>query len=219
MHAGAEGGPLLDVIEGALQQLLEAGAEEAAFQALQANLEADAAPAGASAAGTPGSLVPITGGANGALAIAAFGSGAGGGGAAAALGDGRAQAAAAERCSLLNVLILIYYHPRKQCTPDRFLSLAKLFHARLFTRALPRAGGAAAGGLPAEPSPAQLSIKLVRSCVGWLASLGGWPCRPPKGDLKPSFSLPLPPSRTQLSPRPHPPCTAGHAAAAGDAGR
>lgn len=171
------GGPLLDVIEGSLQQLLGQALEDTTFQALQTNLEADgvlAGGAGASSAGTsgtstPGALLPSNVSGTVAappLAIAAFSAGGSGGGngaaaAAAALSDGRLQATATERCSLLIILTLIYYHPRKQCTPDRFLSLAKLFHARLFTRTLPRSGGGAGGTSGGEPSPAQLSIKLV----------------------------------------------------------
>ena len=165
LPAGAEGGPLLDVIEGTLSSLLGANLEDATFQALRANLEAAALVGGpAAAAAASAALAPV--------AIAAFG-GAGGGSAgavAAAVADAKANAAAVERCSLLHILILIYYHPRKQCTPDRFLSLAKLFHARLFTRTpLPRAAGGgalAAGAAAGELSPAQLSIKLVRH---WLA--------------------------------------------------
>lgn len=171
--AGAEGGPLLDVIEGCLSRLLEESLEDSTFQALQANLQGGDSGSTAGAAGlalpggsSAGALAPSPV-APQSLALAAFTGGRAGGGAggaaaaAAALAEGRALAAALERCSLLNILTLIYYHPRKQCTPDRFLSLAKLFHSHLFTRALPRAAGAANGGEGGEPSPAQLSVKLV----------------------------------------------------------
>ncbi|PRW56624.1 Nucleoporin NUP188 like isoform B [Chlorella sorokiniana] len=159
-------GPLLDVIEGCLSRLLAESLEDSTFQALQANLQGSDSPAGAAglalpAAASAGALAPAAV-APQSLALAAFPGGTGGAAAAsAALAEGRALAAAQERCSLLNILALIYYHPRKQCTPDRFLSLAKLFHSHLFTRALPRAGGAANGGEGGEPSPAQLSIKLA----------------------------------------------------------
>ncbi|KAL4443613.1 hypothetical protein ABPG75_011350 [Micractinium tetrahymenae] len=169
----AEGGPLLEVIEGTLGKLLEQSLEDTTFQALRANLEP--APAGGAGTGTSaGAAIGSSGTAQTAIMIGGFGGstpgGAGGGGggaaasAAASLAEARALGAAAERCSLLSILILIYYHPRKQCTPDRFLSLARLFHATLFSRAAPRAAG---GGLVAvaapegEPSPAQMSVKLA----------------------------------------------------------
>lgn len=38
-----------------------------------------------------------------------------------------------ERNILLNILILMYFHPRKQCTPERFLELARLFRACLYS--------------------------------------------------------------------------------------
>lgn len=178
---GAEGGPLLDVIEGCLSRLLEASLEDSTFQALQANLQGGDSGSAAGAAGLAlpaGSVgsapAPSAAVAQQSLALAPLGAaqrgGAAGGAAAAAaaLAEGRMQAAAMERCSLLNILTLIYYHPRKQCTPERFLSLAKLFHSHLFTRALPRAGGAGSGGEGGEPAPAQLSIKLVRLRQGYL---------------------------------------------------
>jgi nuclear pore complex protein Nup188 len=37
-----------------------------------------------------------------------------------------------ERCTLLNILMLVYYHPRRACTAERFLELAELFHSHLF---------------------------------------------------------------------------------------
>ena len=37
-----------------------------------------------------------------------------------------------ERCTLLNILMLVYYHPRRVCTAERFLELAELFHSHLF---------------------------------------------------------------------------------------
>ena len=182
LPAGAEGGPLLDVIEGCLSRLLEESLEDSTFQALQANLQGGSdgsgSTPGAAGGSTAGALAPVAV-APQSLALAAFAGGRGGGGAqhgaaaaAAALAEGRAQAAALERCSLLNILTLIYYHPRQQCTPDRFLSLAKLFHSHLFTRALTRPGGAANGGEGGEPSPAQLSIKLVSG------GGGAWPAWP-----------------------------------------
>ncbi len=52
---------------------------------------------------------------------------------------------------------------RKQCTPDRFLALARLFHTHLFSVPLPRqqGAGAGAGGSEEEPAPARLALKLV----------------------------------------------------------
>jgi hypothetical protein len=149
------------VIEGTLARLLEQNLEDTTFQALQASLQP--APAGTGAGGL--TLLPSAAASTLANGVFSGGSARGGGNDAAAaaaamagIADARAKAAEEERCSLLNILLLIYYHPRKQCTPDRFLSLAGLFHTRLFTRALPRS---AAGG-SGEPSPAQMSIKLVR---------------------------------------------------------
>lgn len=156
--AGAEGGPLLDVIEGALGKLLEQSLEDTAFQALQSNLEPAPTDGAATAGGSANRQTAIT--------LGAFGGGAPGWGAAAtaaALAEAKALGTAAECCSLLSILILIYYHPRKQCTPDRFLSLAKLFHASLLARGAPRApaSGPAAAAQEGDPSPAQMSVKLV----------------------------------------------------------
>ncbi|PSC72509.1 exostosin-like glycosyltransferase isoform B [Micractinium conductrix] len=158
----AEGGPLLDVIEGTLQALLEQLLEDTTFQALQANLQPPAAgSANGSNGGAAGAVVAAAASPS-PLVLAAYaggGSGSTAAAAAAALADARAATAAAERCCLLNILILIYYHPRKQCTPDRFLSLASLFHATLFTRPSPRGG--AAGGAEGEPTAAAMSVKLA----------------------------------------------------------
>lgn len=164
LHAGAVGGPLLDVIEGALGRLLEQSLEDSTFQALQSNLEPAAAGAGSSA---PSQAAIRIAGFGGSMLGGGAASSGGAAAAAAAVAEARALGAAAERCSLLSILILIYYHPRKQCTPDRFLSLAKLFHATLLARGAPRAPAAAptAAGPEGEPSPAQLSVKLV-SWVG-----------------------------------------------------
>lgn len=38
-----------------------------------------------------------------------------------------------ERSSLITILMILYYHPRKQCTADRFLLLARSFRKHLFT--------------------------------------------------------------------------------------
>ena len=185
--AGELGGPLLDVIEETLGQLLAQQLEEATFQALQANLEPPA--------------------------------GCGGGDAGARyhqpdVAAERERAMASERCTLLNILLLIYYHPRKQCAPDRFLSLARLFHTRLFTTA----GGAAAvadGG--EEPTQAQLSIKLVRGvgvCVSCVLQLSSC-CL-----MMITMLLSLMPSHfCCLRPRPHLGLRgAGHTAAPGGVG-
>jgi hypothetical protein len=169
MHpAGVEGGPLLDVIEGTLASLLDANLEDTTFTSLQANLHAlaGAATNTARAAAAP---LPISLGALSMATLAGRGAGGQGGSAAAAtvaLAEAVLHAATVERCSLLHILILIYYHPRKQCTPDRFLSLARLFHSCLFSRTqMPRgaSAGAAAGG--GELSPAQLSVKLVTAAA------------------------------------------------------
>ena len=37
-----------------------------------------------------------------------------------------------ERSSLITLLMILYYHPRKQCTADRFLLLASTFRKHLF---------------------------------------------------------------------------------------
>ncbi len=157
--AGAEGGPLLDVIEGALSKLLEQSLEDTTFQALKSNLEP--APAGDSS--TPSQAAITFGGFGGPAPGGAANGGATAAAVAAALAEATTLGGAAERCSLLSILILIYYHPRKQCTPDRFLSLAKLFHATLFARGARRApaAGSMAAALEGEPSPAQMSVKLV----------------------------------------------------------
>lgn len=38
-----------------------------------------------------------------------------------------------ERNTMLTILQIIYFHPRKRCSPDRYLELAKCFHSYLFT--------------------------------------------------------------------------------------
>jgi hypothetical protein len=38
-----------------------------------------------------------------------------------------------ERSSIITLLMILYYHPRKQCTADRFLLLASTFRKHLFT--------------------------------------------------------------------------------------
>jgi nuclear pore complex protein Nup188 len=173
--AGADGGPLLDEVESSLSAMLAAGLEDAAFSALRANLEGGGhTAAAAAAAATPTTLSlagmarlglsPLTGAALGGLAAGARQGGALGAHAA-ALAEARASAEADERCCLLHILMLIYYHPRKQCPPERFISLAKLLHARLFSRAAsPYASPGGDGG--AELSPAQLSVKLVSAWGG-----------------------------------------------------
>ncbi|KAI3428139.1 hypothetical protein D9Q98_006522 [Chlorella vulgaris] len=159
-----EGGPLLDVIEGTLASLLDANLEDTIFTSLQANLHALAG-AATNTARVAAAPLPISLGALSMATLAGRGAGGQGGSAAAAtvaLAEAVLHAATVERCSLLHILILIYYHPRKQCTPDRFLSLARLFHSCLFSRTqMPRgaSAGAAAGG--GELSPAQLSVKLA----------------------------------------------------------
>lgn len=40
---------------------------------------------------------------------------------------------AVERNVLIIILAVIYYHPRKQCTPERFVELASTFHSGLFS--------------------------------------------------------------------------------------
>ena len=200
---GIDAGPCTEVIETALSSLLEQGLEESTFRSLQESLEGLVPGAGStsggstaggggaggssSSAGALGALLPAFGGfglAGSSLATAAGGGG-GGTGSGAALAASppsavalrqRAEEAALERNSLLNILVLIYYHPRKQATPDRFLALARLFHRHLFTALLPRSSSSSAGGggngggrgTPRSreseaPSPTQHSIKLVRS--------------------------------------------------------
>lgn len=226
--------------------MLAAGLEDAAFSALRANLEGGGhTAAAAAAAATPTTLSlagmarlglsPLTGAALGGLAAGARQGGALGAHAA-ALAEARASAEADERCCLLHILMLIYYHPRKQCPPERFISLAKLLHARLFSRAAsPHVSPSGNGS--AELSPAQLSVKLV-SAMGWGGGRAGGKGakeRPPARcwcarcstfrssfrDMRARTYVWLSPA-TSCPPQPHPvhphPRT-GHPAAAGDAGR
>lgn len=69
---------------------------------------------------------------------------------------GTEEAIALERNVLLTILALIYFHPRKQCTCERFLGLARVFHARLFL--MPPQDPAPDG----SRSPASLTVHLVR---------------------------------------------------------
>lgn len=118
------------MIESTLSLMLEHGLEENTFQSLRESLEGPASvspaaagalvPAGSDALGVasggqPGSLLPAFGGFR--LAGLPRGGGALGGGgnaAAAGLAAQRSEEAWLEQLSLLNILILIYYHPRKQ---------------------------------------------------------------------------------------------------------
>lgn len=135
-------GPFVEAVESTLSALLEAspGMEESSYRALAANLGSDDATtaAGSSSAG----LGPAGGWP--------------------ACGIDVQGTRAAERNILLTILALIYFHPRQQCAPQRFLDLAALFHTTLFTAAPPPVPSAAEAAGGAAPSPAQLSIKLVR---------------------------------------------------------
>ena len=134
---GASGaGPFADAVEEALTALLAASpdVEEVTTLCLKDNLEHEEdVPAAAAAA---------------AQAV--------GGDTGAAQGEARAE----ERNVLLKTLMLLYYHPRKQCTPQRFLELARLFNTRLFSA--PRATAEWKGGAAGAPAPAFLSLKWVR---------------------------------------------------------
>jgi hypothetical protein len=165
-------GAFAEAIEETLGSLLGASPdlEEVTFQALKDNLEGNHSGA---VPGYSASLLksPMNGGGGG------FGAASGNfnfnaSGALVGVGDtvivpgmtatrsGRSSAAedlaALERNVLLSILSLIYFYPRKQCTQQRFLELAKLFHTHLFAIPLPHpmVGSTAS-------SPSHISVKLA----------------------------------------------------------
>ena len=174
----SEPGAFSDGVEATLSSMLDAGLEDATFQALEANLTPGSSGGGGGALPLPGA--PSTAAAPFSQPLALSGRGGHGrqlamfsartvGARPRAVSAGQDDGGALERCSLLNILILIYYHPRRQCTSDRFLALARLFNRHLFGRLPPAAAAAGVGGAP-DASPAHLSVKLVREFAreGWL---------------------------------------------------
>jgi hypothetical protein len=138
---GAAGeGPFANVVEDTLAELLSSSPdiEDAAVASLKANLErsADRAHAHGAVGGTP-SMATTTSSAAAASA---------------AVQDLQEEAAASERNVLMTILALIYFHPRKQCTPQRFLELARSLRQHVFSLPLPP---------PSSPStPEQLSSRI-----------------------------------------------------------
>lgn len=120
-------GPFPDVVESTLASLLEAGLEDASFQALKENLEGPSAGGSGRGAAAAAAALPAPGGFTSLFGVGGDGIGGGGGGVVAAVGAGAAAGVApaggllgeeqlgAERCCLLNILTLIYYHPRCAC--------------------------------------------------------------------------------------------------------
>lgn len=137
---GASGeGPFGDAVEETLVALVDAspGLEEVTIQSLKENLEGST---GSSSSVSSSSVVSY---ASNRSIVAAL---------------SEEEEGAPERNVMLTILMLIYFHPRKQCTPVRFLELARLFHTRLFTQPQYLDWGRAKG----VAQPALLSVKLVR---------------------------------------------------------
>ena len=109
--------PVVDIIEDTLRTLLsnEPDVEEITVQCLTENLKKSLSTGTSSGGG--GLLHADSEASNTKIA---------------AVKDLEEQAASSERNVLLTILELLYFHPRKQCTPDRFLELARLFNTYLF---------------------------------------------------------------------------------------
>ena len=169
---GGGGVAFSETVEEVLGSLLGAtpGLEEVAFQALKDNLEGNdydgilklKSGGGDGASNTSNNTFgAVAGGTSGAMMMAGM----------TAHRRGRSpeaeDVAALERNVLLSILGLIYFHPRKQCTQERFLELAHLFHSRLFAMPpppLPLPSSESGGGGFILP-PAHLSIKMVRHAI------------------------------------------------------
>lgn len=79
-------------------------------------------------------------------------------------GGAAADYRATEQNIMLTILALLYFHPRKQCTPERFLNLAQLFNSRLFSMYAvpPGAFGQEISNTTAfDKHPAALTTKLA----------------------------------------------------------
>lgn len=150
-------GDFVDAVENALSELLGAspGLEDVTYRDLKDNLE------GKSNGGVSNSSLGLitaggSGGNDGAVVVVAGMT---------ATRSGRSAAAeefaALERNVMLSILGLIYFHPRKQCTPERFLELARLFHVGLFRLPLGDGVTGTMGSSSAGTSPSHLSVKLV----------------------------------------------------------
>ncbi len=157
-------GAFVEAIEETLGTLLGASPdlEEVTFQALKDNLEGNHSGA---VPGCSAALLgyPMSVGGGGSFsnrgALVGFGDSVLVPGMTATL-SGRSAAAedlaALERNILLSILSLIYFYPRKQCTQQRFLELARLFHAHLFAIPLPQPTVSTASS-----SPSRISVKLA----------------------------------------------------------
>ncbi|KAL4532505.1 hypothetical protein Ndes2437B_g02907 [Nannochloris sp. 'desiccata'] len=150
-------GAFAEAIEETLGSLLGASPdlEEVTFQALKDNLQGNGSGA------VPGYSAGLLGGSQ----LNGFGGGIIGIGDAVivpgmtATRSGRSSAAedlaALERNVQLSILSLIYFYPRKQCTQQRFLELARLFHTHVFAVPLPQPEASS------KLSPLHISVKLA----------------------------------------------------------
>lgn len=150
-------GAFAEAIEQTLGSLLGASpdVEEVTFQALKDNLQGNGSGAvsGYSAALLGGSQPNGFGGAIIGVDDAVIVPGM------TATRSGRSSAAeelaALERNVQLSILSLIYFYPRKQCTQQRFIELARLFHTHVFAVPLPQPE------LSSNLSPLHISVKLA----------------------------------------------------------
>lgn len=113
-------GPFLRVIETLLSDLLKQGLEEVTTEALHANFRKSKLQL---AGKWQGASMALAGGLGGERIRLD------------SILELKSQHVQLERCALLNIMLLIYYHPRKLCTPSRFVEFAKLFQQNLFSTA------------------------------------------------------------------------------------